>query len=200
MIALTKEQKQAVSMAKRMGSFKVSALAGTGKTTTLAAIAKDLGKKRGLYLSFNRAIAVEAQKKFEGSGCQARTFHSLAFAGFGSKYGVRLKKRLNASYIRTRFGITGDYSYAVGEVALGTLFRFLRTADQEITKEHVAWNDACIAIFLERRELEAKFAACGENQSEKVEINQALWKPSRKNSAMIRRFLPPWRRRGGISG
>ncbi|MGE0049458.1 MAG: UvrD-helicase domain-containing protein [Acidithiobacillus sp.] len=174
MLSLTKEQRKAVSMANRMESFKVSALAGTGKTTTLAAIAKDLGKKRGLYLSFNRAIAAEAQTKFDGSGCQARTFHSLAFAGFGKKYGVRLKKRLNASYIRTRFGITGDYSYAVGEMALGTLFRFLRTADQEIAKDHVPWNDGCKAIFLERRELMVKFAACGDDQSEKAEINQRL--------------------------
>ena len=174
MFALTQEQREAVAMAKKMQSFKVSALAGTGKTTTLAAIAQELGQKRGLYLSFNKAIATEAQRKFEGSACQARTFHSLAFAGFGRKYGARLNKRLNASYLRSRFGVTGDYSYAIGEVALGTLSRFLRTSDAQITKEHVAWNDACKAIFAERRELEAIFASCGENPSLKTEINQKL--------------------------
>ena len=128
MFALTQEQRKAVAMAKKMQSFKVSALAGTGKTTTLAAIAQALGQRRGIYLSFNKAIATEAQKKFEGSGCQARTFHSMAFAGFGRKYGARLNKRLNAAYLRSRFGVTGDYSYAIGEVALGTLSRFCSVA------------------------------------------------------------------------
>ena len=81
MFALTDEQQQAVAMARRMQSFKVSALAGTGKTTTLTEIARALGQKRGIYLSFNRIIAMEAQKKFAGTGCESRTFHSLAFAG-----------------------------------------------------------------------------------------------------------------------
>ncbi|WP_437559563.1 UvrD-helicase domain-containing protein [Acidithiobacillus sulfuriphilus] len=174
MFSLTDEQEQAVAMARQMRGFKVSALAGTGKTTTLAAIARALGQKRGLYLSFNKTIATEAQKKFSGTGCEARTFHSLAFAGFGRKYGFRLNKRLNAGYLRSRFGISGDYAYAISEVALGTLSRFLRTADPEIATDHVAWNDACKEVLSGRRALMSEYHACGDDAAKKSEINQKL--------------------------
>ncbi|MGC9216774.1 UvrD-helicase domain-containing protein [Acidithiobacillus sp.] len=174
MHSLTDEQEQAVAMARQMRSFKVSALAGTGKTTTLVAIARAMGQKRGLYLSFNKTIAIEAQKKFSGTGCQARTFHSLAFAGFGRKYGSRLNKRLNAGYLRGRFGVNGDFDYAISEMALATISRFLRTADPEISTDHVVWNEACKLAFSSRRLLMQEYHACGDDASERSRINQKL--------------------------
>lgn len=144
---LTDEQCQAVDMAKKLASFKVSALAGTGKTTTLAQIAMSLKSKKGLYLSFNKGIAEEAQKKFVGSNCTARTFHSLAFSRFGKKYGDRLKQRLNSGYIRSQFNIHGDHAFLISEMAHGTLGRFLRTVDEKVTAKHSAWPDACVAYM-----------------------------------------------------
>jgi F-box protein 18 (helicase) len=42
-------------------SLKIQAFAGTGKTTTLAAIAESLPQRKFLYLLFNRTAADEAQ-------------------------------------------------------------------------------------------------------------------------------------------
>src|SRR6202049_4453606 len=44
-------------------SLKIQAFAGTGKTTTLAAIAESLAQRKFLYLVFNRAAADEAEHK-----------------------------------------------------------------------------------------------------------------------------------------
>ena len=54
---ITDEQQHAVNMAQAGHSLKIAAFAGTGKTTTLRAIANAKHGKRGLYLSFNKAIA-----------------------------------------------------------------------------------------------------------------------------------------------
>ena len=44
-------------------SLKIQAFAGTGKTTTLAAIAESLARRKFLYLVFNPAAADEAERK-----------------------------------------------------------------------------------------------------------------------------------------
>lgn len=58
----TDEQKQAISLARQGQTMKVSALAGTGKTSTLVGIAQAT-QGRGLYLAFNKGIATEAQQR-----------------------------------------------------------------------------------------------------------------------------------------
>ena len=63
---LTQEQLIICQAARDLGlqsSLKIQAFAGTGKTTTLAAIAKSLPQRRFLYLVFNRAAAEEAELK-----------------------------------------------------------------------------------------------------------------------------------------
>ncbi|WP_215842079.1 AAA family ATPase [Acidithiobacillus montserratensis] len=170
---LTDEQKAAVAMAMRRESFKISALAGTGKTTTLVAIASALPGLRGLYLSFNKIIALEAQKKFSGTGCEARTFHSLAFSGFGKKYGARLNKRLNPGYLRSRFHITGDHAFTLSEMVLGTVGKFLRTADNTVSMDHIHWGDMCASAFAMKKELdEAARYISDDDLSEKSKNNQ----------------------------
>lgn len=73
----TEEQLTALNMAMDGQSFKIVAYAGAGKTTTLKLIAERL-RGRGLYLAFNKAIAIEAQTKFPPH-VECRTFHSLAY-------------------------------------------------------------------------------------------------------------------------
>lgn len=193
-IKLTDEQIQGVDMAKKMSSFKMSALAGTGKTTTLAEIARGLKKKRGLYLSFNKGIAVEAQKRFSGTNCTARTFHSLAFAGFGKKYGSRLNQRLNAGFIRERFCVGGDHAYLVSGMALDSLGKFLRTIDDEVGPEHSVWPDACKTIFAwkpdvtksevdqrqSRIESDMQRKVCFQIQSEALPLAQKIYNEMRR--------------------
>lgn len=64
---------------------RVDAGAGTGKTTTLAHYARARGGQAGLYLAFNKAIQLEAARRFPGS-CRTRTLHSLAFMSYGKAY------------------------------------------------------------------------------------------------------------------
>lgn len=131
----TQEQQAAVEMAGRGETAKVSALAGTGKTSTLVGIAQAT-TGRGLYLAFNKGIALEAQARFHGSRCQARTFHSLAFATHGKAYKDRLGIRLNGLTIRKEFNLWGNDGVGVAAEALDTVNRFLRTVDDRPGEPH----------------------------------------------------------------
>jgi F-box protein, helicase, 18 len=63
---LTDEQHAICQAARDLdvgSSLKIQAFAGTGKTTTLAAIAESLAQRKFLYLVFNRAAADEVEHK-----------------------------------------------------------------------------------------------------------------------------------------
>lgn len=81
-VRATKEQKLAIELCENptTKNVKISAFAGTGKTTTISLIAHALAKsqKRGIYLAFNKVIAEEAGAKMPAL-VQAKTFHSLAY-------------------------------------------------------------------------------------------------------------------------
>jgi len=66
--------------------LKIKAGAGTGKTTTLRALAAHRPRERTLYLAFNKAIKEEAQHKFPGH-VRAMTAHGLAYSQVGKYYG-----------------------------------------------------------------------------------------------------------------
>lgn len=58
----------------------IAALAGTGKTTTLIQLAKQLPVKASkIYVAFNKDIVADVQPKLEGTGMSAKTFHSLGY-------------------------------------------------------------------------------------------------------------------------
>jgi hypothetical protein len=89
---LTDEQHAICQAARDLdvgSSLKIQAFAGTGKTTTLAAIAESLGQRKFLYLVFNRAAADEAEHKMP-SNVTVRTAHALAFRSVGYVYKSRL--------------------------------------------------------------------------------------------------------------
>lgn len=73
----TQEQLHTLDIAHSHKSFKISAYAGAGKTTTLKLIGETLNCS-GTYLAFNKEIAEEAQRKFT-ENVKAQTFHSLAY-------------------------------------------------------------------------------------------------------------------------
>ena len=66
-------------------TLTVSALAGTGKTTTLKMLAKDAPQTRMTYVAFNRAIADEARRTFP-SNVVCSTMHSFAFRALGQRF------------------------------------------------------------------------------------------------------------------
>ena len=93
---LTEEQRMVVSAVRSGESVKIAAFAGTGKTTTLRAVAYlALQGKRVLYLAFNRSTAEEARGKFTDN-VEVRTAHSLAFRAVGRAYQGRIARSLLA--------------------------------------------------------------------------------------------------------
>ena len=73
----TEEQAAARDLFVAGNELAVIAGAGTGKTATLVLMAAGVRKKRGLYVAFNKAIAVDAGRRF-GPHVDCRTAHSLA--------------------------------------------------------------------------------------------------------------------------
>ena len=137
---LTDEQRHAVDLATTGDSLVINALAGTGKTTTLAAIAEALAGRRGLYLAFNKSIATEAQGRFPRS-CDCRTAHSLAFREVGHAWGHRLG-RLTGPMAADALGIRGAMPGRFTKAGLGYLLiawvrRFCESADEVLSVDHV---------------------------------------------------------------
>lgn len=88
---LTQEQ---IAIVSSKGNIKINAVAGSGKTTTLIEYAKARAGEKILYLAFNRAVKLEAERKFTERGLQhvrVETAHSLAFSQV-IKNGYTLKK------------------------------------------------------------------------------------------------------------
>ena len=115
---LTQEQEHIVDAISNPSCslLKISAVAGSGKTSTLIAIANHLHIKHGLYLAFNKSIADEARRKFPYT-IECRTLHSLAhtFVIKGSN-----RKIDNLTYTC----ITEDLSYEVKQSILSTIDNF----------------------------------------------------------------------------
>lgn len=76
-IKLTDEQEEILRTVQQTQHVAINAFAGTGKTTTLRAIAEQNKGQKILYLAYNRKMAEEARKKFVG--VDVKTVHSLAY-------------------------------------------------------------------------------------------------------------------------
>lgn len=147
---LTDEQQRIVQVCaggQRCG--KIVAFAGTGKTTTLEALARHaIEKKRGelLYLVFNQAMAEEARQRF-GSAVECRTAHSLAFRAarfqwlrgrqvVGNWWGLRPLVEKVAPYTE-RQREWGVSPRVWGSMVLETLARFCREESMTVLPEQV---------------------------------------------------------------
>lgn len=99
----TDEQTEILEAYATGDGLVVEALAGTGKTTTLRQIAQASdGRRRGVYLAYNKAIVREAEGRFPDS-VYVTTAHSLAYQAVGKNYRERLNgPRMYASQIATR--------------------------------------------------------------------------------------------------
>lgn len=140
---LTKEQLAAVDAAKRHQVVKIVAGAGTGKTTTLKAIAESKPNKRGLYLAFNRAMAEEARRKMPPT-VTVKTAHALAAANISRRFFTKVEQRLPGSRVARELNLEGmriDGQYfspsSIGYALIETVKNFCNSADNEITTAHV---------------------------------------------------------------
>ena len=92
-------------------SLVIEAGAGTGKTSTLTLLADAAKPRKGLYVAFNKAIAVDAQAKF-GPNVKVRTVHALAMQAIG----YTLQERLNGPRVTAQ--ATARYLGIRGAIAL----------------------------------------------------------------------------------
>ena len=135
-------------------SLKIQAFAGTGKTTTLAAIAESLAQRKFLYLVFNRAAADEAEHKMP-SNVTVRTAHALAFRSVGYVYKSRLASSPWAwfPYLKEKMPRAldsvvrmGRDATSAGALIIRMLEQFLRTTDGAIAAIHAPyWCDDNVA-------------------------------------------------------
>lgn len=65
----------------KLGSIKINAYAGSGKTSSMKLVVEGNPTKRFLYLAFNKAVAKEAKDKFPDN-CSVYTVHGLAYRSF----------------------------------------------------------------------------------------------------------------------
>src|ERR1019366_1188931 len=169
---LTEEQHTICQAARDLGvrsSLKIQAFAGTGKTTTLAAIAESLPQRKFLYLVFNRAAADQAELRMP-SNVAVRTAHAVAFRSIGYVYKSRLARSPWAwfPYMKEKMPRaldfvmrTGRDATSAGAVIIRTLEQFLRMTDGAIGAIHAPYccvdrvtHDCYLKLFyLQGREL-----------------------------------------------
>ncbi|MFD5519630.1 UvrD-helicase domain-containing protein [Streptomyces sp. NPDC127066] len=139
------DEQQAAADAFHAGQhLALQAGAGTGKTTTLAELARAT-RRRGRYLAYNRAIAQDARTRFPAT-VSCKTAHALAYAAIGYRYTLRLNSpRRPAWQMGHALGITKavrigqrDVSQkTLSNAALRTVARFCHTADTAVARHHV---------------------------------------------------------------
>lgn len=144
-MTLTDEQMNAVDRFKTSQALKISAFAGTGKTSTLTALARST-TKAGLYLAFNKSIADEAKAKFPRS-VDCRTTHSLAFRAVPSVYRgntSKLTQTLHGNHVAQLLSIqeiaVGGISLkprSLGFLTAKTVQRFCQSGANDLSIRHV---------------------------------------------------------------
>jgi len=142
----TEEQQRCIASFHAANHLKISAFAGTGKTTTLHGIANSAPDKLGLYLAFNKEIADEARKKFP-KNVECRTTHSLAYEFSAERYSTgKLTGGANAIRVATflklepvSFGEHKNFTARqVGQWVLDTFRAFCQSDSMAIDRQHVA--------------------------------------------------------------
>ncbi|MFE9059885.1 UvrD-helicase domain-containing protein [Streptomyces mutabilis] len=140
----TDEQSAAADAFHAGQHLALQAGAGTGKTTTLALLARTT-QRRGRYLAYNRAIAQDATARFP-KNVRCKTAHALAYAAVGHRYTQRLNApRRPAWQTGQALGLTQAIRIGEREVSqralsnavLRTVTQFCHTADPEISRHHV---------------------------------------------------------------
>lgn len=108
------------------------AVAGAGKTTTAIGFAAARPKATFLYMSFGRANADEAKRRF-GPNVTAMTGHSLAYRAIGHKYQARLVGSWRPRDIAESLGVESRIAGCIGR----TLNAFYSSTDAEIGPAHL---------------------------------------------------------------
>lgn len=142
----TEEQQVALSKFQSGRNLKVSAFAGTGKTTTLSLLANSR-RAKGAYLAFNRSIADESREKFPRE-VDCRTTHSLAWRAIKSSHRFSSGKMKDSLYpkqlsdeLQLADRVFGGKMRLDGtqqaSLVLRTIKCFCESADDTLEKHHI---------------------------------------------------------------
>ena len=176
----TQEQGDIITTARTSSRLLINAVSGSGKTSTLAMVAEDLGLNT-LLLVFNKEAQVDAASKFPAN-VETRTTHSMAYQAIGCNYQAKLTRprggyvnvAATGSEIAKYFGIkpmqgsggkllTSAY---IGLLARDTLSNYESSADEVITKDHlVCLKDAKERYAVDMNKLSSKI----------LEVAKKLW-------------------------
>lgn len=144
---LTTEQEEAIELFHENDLLKVNAFAGTGKTSTLIAMANS-SPLRGLYLAFNKSIADEIATKHNNRRLSSKTTHSLALGSIRGHYNFdsdKLFSSMQGNRIVHDLGlhemVVADKvllsARSVGYLVASTIQRFCQSSDADVTIKHV---------------------------------------------------------------
>ena len=149
---LTAEQVAAVALfAAGTGAIAIEAGAGTGKTSTLRAMAATTSEPI-TYTAFNRAAVSDGERSFPAHVTCA-TRHALAYRAVGRQYAARLKApRLHPAEVARLLGLealtvtlpnetrtlTPRYLASLTMAGIG---RYCASADRELSTRHVPYVD-----------------------------------------------------------
>lgn len=150
---LTDEQQAVVEGTRDGHDLKVTAVAGSGKSTTVFQAARAIrsrsgkrGPGTGIYLVYNKAAQLDALKKAPKS-LEVRTISSMAYAALGRevKHLIENNKYVSGSSTAQLLGLTGGMSFSgtrvlkktLGSLASETVDRFCYTSADNIMPKHV---------------------------------------------------------------
>lgn len=152
MFTPTPEQEKARELFATGDSLAIEALAGTGKTASLALLAADAPNRRGQFVAFNKSIVTDAAGRFPSS-VQCSTAHSLAFRAVGRRYSHRLNAaRMSSTELARRLGVdpfTVESAFGrkvlqpgyLASLAMKAISAFCQSADEVPGPEHVPYVD-----------------------------------------------------------
>lgn len=171
----TQEQTNVIDIAlagqRQKRSIKIEAGAGTGKTSTLVALAQNLSG-RGVYLSFNKDIAEEAQTQFPDS-VRCCTANALAFREVGYAYRNRFS-RLNGKLVVDYFNPDriGEISEVqLANCALAALRYYCYSSDKKIIAKHIP-EQSRLSVLDPIEDLDLR----AETQDQIILLARKLWK------------------------
>lgn len=207
--ALT-DQQQAIVDAVASGRelVVVKALAGTGKTSTLAAVARHLQEtqpdKRLLYLAFNKVTADEAKSRMP-SNVEALTSNAMAHRAVPD----HMSRRLNPRGIKPRdlikkLPITRDLyvdghrlatTYDLARLASRTMERWCQSADATPARAHVPSPSAGDGSDIYRTLQTLSYLAskdCTTPDAEEAAMEEAIASAWAKVVDLVLRIVSAW--------
>lgn len=141
--APTPEQEQALEAFQTGDHLKINAFAGSGKTSTLALLARN-ARGAGLYVAFNRACVNDAAQRF-GDNVVCQTLHATAHRALrGDFKRNKLAGKLNPNVVLGYFniepfdcGISKLSDKQLAGLALATFRRFAHSSESDISRIEV---------------------------------------------------------------